>query len=63
MSACFGFRDKVAKGLSRVWDDARSTEAGNLETTVTCILPLSLPEPQCPLFHGETICPYPPELS
>lgn len=75
MSACFGFRDKVAKCLSMVWDDTRIAGAGNLETTgpfpttillssVTCSLSLSLPEPQGPsLFHGETICLYCPELS
>lgn len=74
MSACFGFKDKVAKGLSKVQKDARITGAGNPETTgpfsialllssVTCSLPPTLPEPQRPgLFHGETVCLYPLEL-
>lgn len=76
MSACFGFRDKVVKRLSGVWDDdVRITGAGNSETTgllLTAVLlssvigslPPGLPKPQCPgLFHGETICLYPPDLS
>lgn len=50
---CFGFREKVAKGLSRVWSNARNTGIRNPEITVlvlflssgTCSLSLSSSTP------------------
>ena len=53
VSECFEFREKVAKGLSRVWGNARNAGIRNPETTVlaeflssgTCSLSLSTPAP------------------
>ena len=53
VSECFGFRENVAKGLSRVWSNARNAGIRNPETTVlalflssgTCSLSLCTPAP------------------
>lgn len=75
LSECSEFRAKVAQGLRRVWDDARNTGAGNIETIVPLHCTASQlcdmqpvtepPEPQSSgLFHRKVICPaYPHELS
>lgn len=77
VSECFGFRENVAKGLSRVWSNARNAGIRNPETTVLALFlrlwnvqpvplyPRPTPREQSPgFFHREIICSaHPSELS